>query len=210
MDRMNAKFAALPSEKQDRIINAAMKEFVRKGYEHASTNEMVKGAGISKGLLFHYFNNKKELFLSLYDYGVEKIMSSLYARINLEEKDFFIRFRQNQQLKWGLLMQYPELFEFLQAAYVETASDIKPCVEQRNKGLTQDAIGKMFEGIDRSKFKEGLDIDKVINIIVWTFQGFAEDKTEHAKAAQIDPAEYERMAKEADEYIELLIRSFYK
>ncbi|WP_268624340.1 TetR/AcrR family transcriptional regulator [Paenibacillus alvei] len=206
---MNSKFITLSTEKQDRIINEAMKEFVRKGYEHASTNEMVKGAGISKGLLFHYFNNKQELFLSLYDYGVEKVMSLFYGRINLEEKDFFIRFRQVQQVRWELLMQYPELFKFLNAAYVETASDIRPHIEQRNKGLTQEAFGKVLAGFDRSKFKEGLDIDKAINIIVWTFHGFLKDKMKRANTMQINSDDYVHMVKEADEYIDMFRQSFY-
>lgn len=56
------KFLELDKLKQDRIINAAMKEFALKGYKNASTNEIVKEAGISKGLLFHYFTNKKAYF----------------------------------------------------------------------------------------------------------------------------------------------------
>jgi len=47
---MPHKFLALEPEKQSRIINAAIKEFVHKGYNKASTNEMVKDADISKGL----------------------------------------------------------------------------------------------------------------------------------------------------------------
>lgn len=49
-------------------------------------------------------------------------------------------------MRWEILIQYPELFEFLNAAYTETASDIRPCVELRNKGLTQDALGKILRG----------------------------------------------------------------
>jgi len=47
------KFLKLDDEKKDRILNAAMKEF-RYGYVKASTDIIVKEAGISKGLLFHY------------------------------------------------------------------------------------------------------------------------------------------------------------
>ena len=52
---MNDKFFDLKQEKQDRMINASLKIFSRGGYRHASTDEIVKEAGISKGLLFHYF-----------------------------------------------------------------------------------------------------------------------------------------------------------
>ena len=40
------------------MINAALKIFAKNGYAHASTDDIVKEAGISKGLLFHYFINK--------------------------------------------------------------------------------------------------------------------------------------------------------
>lgn len=53
---MNEKFFDLKKEKQDRMINAALKVFAENGFRRASTDEMVKEAGISKGLLFHYLS----------------------------------------------------------------------------------------------------------------------------------------------------------
>ena len=67
---MNEKFFDLKKEKQDRMINAALKVFALKGYEHASTDDIVKEAGISKGLLFHYFISKLGLYSFIYDYSV--------------------------------------------------------------------------------------------------------------------------------------------
>ena len=48
---MNEKFFDLKKEKQDRMINAALKVFASNGYKHASTDDIVTEAGISKGLL---------------------------------------------------------------------------------------------------------------------------------------------------------------
>ena len=63
---MNNKFFDAAKEKQDRIINAALQVFAVNGYRHASTDEIVRIAGISKGLLFHYFGSK----LGLYSFSV--------------------------------------------------------------------------------------------------------------------------------------------
>ena len=41
---MNEKFFDLKKEKQDRMINAALKVFAENGYGHASTDEIVKEA----------------------------------------------------------------------------------------------------------------------------------------------------------------------
>ena len=49
---MNEKFFELKKEKQDRMINAALLVFSKYGYYHASTDEIVKEANISKGLFY--------------------------------------------------------------------------------------------------------------------------------------------------------------
>ena len=66
---MYSKFLNLKPEKQEKIIEVAIKEFADKGFEKASTNEIVKEAGISKGILFHYLKIKN-LFLYVYDYSM--------------------------------------------------------------------------------------------------------------------------------------------
>ena len=78
---MFSKFLNLKPEKQEKILEAAIREFADKGFEKASTNEIIKEAGISKGILFHYFQNKKNLFLFVYDYSVELCMDEFLKRL---------------------------------------------------------------------------------------------------------------------------------
>jgi len=72
---MISNFLKLEPKKREQILNAAINEFAQKDYKNASTNEIVKKAGISKGLIFHYFKNKKQLYIFLYDYLIEIIES---------------------------------------------------------------------------------------------------------------------------------------
>lgn len=57
------KFEKLDENKKNRIIEAAMNEFIKEGFNGASTNTIVKNAEISKGALFNYFENKENLYL---------------------------------------------------------------------------------------------------------------------------------------------------
>ena len=57
---LNEKFWDLNKIKQRSMIGGALKVFARDGFRHASTDEIVLEAGISKGLLFHYFYNKTD------------------------------------------------------------------------------------------------------------------------------------------------------
>ena len=68
---MNEKFFSLPEEKQQAIINAGYRVFSQNSYKNSPMSEIAEAAGISKSLLFHYFRNKKELYLYLLEYAAE-------------------------------------------------------------------------------------------------------------------------------------------
>ncbi|AFM41357.1 transcriptional regulator [Desulfosporosinus acidiphilus SJ4] len=204
------KFLELDKLKQDRIINAAMKEFALKGYKNASTNEIVKEAGISKGLLFHYFTNKKSLFLYLYNYSLETFTMEFFARINLLEKDIFKRIRQMALLKIGLIKKYPEIYNFLYTAVLEEAQEIKDDLEQKNKQILNDNYAKLFRDIDVDKFKDTFEIDKTKNIVIWTIEGYSNQILAKIKSQHLTDLDYEEISKELDVYLKYLEIAFYK
>lgn len=54
-----------PSDKKQCITDAAIKLISEKGYHGATTALIAKEAGVSQGIIFHYFKSKEELFFSL-------------------------------------------------------------------------------------------------------------------------------------------------
>ena len=66
---MNKKFFELPLEKQERIIKATYMVFAHDNYKNASMSRLADAGGVSKSLLFHYFLNKKELYLYLWEHA---------------------------------------------------------------------------------------------------------------------------------------------
>ncbi|MFU8802690.1 MAG: TetR/AcrR family transcriptional regulator [Bradymonadaceae bacterium] len=68
------RFDNLDDEKQERIIEAAGEEFAEKGYEGASINQIIKRAGISKGSLYYYFEDKEDVFTTVLTYVSEKVL----------------------------------------------------------------------------------------------------------------------------------------
>ena len=54
------------------IINAAIQVFAEKGYDNATLEEIAQRAEFAKGTLYHYFNSKEELFLTLLFEGMDQ------------------------------------------------------------------------------------------------------------------------------------------
>jgi AcrR family transcriptional regulator len=63
------------TEKQRRIIKAAIETFAEKGFSASSTNEIARKAGVAEGTIFRHYKTKKELLIAI----VAPVMSRLVA-----------------------------------------------------------------------------------------------------------------------------------
>lgn len=210
---MFSKFLKLEPEKQVRIINAAIKEFAHKGYKNASTNEIVKEAGISKGLLFHYFKNKKALFLFLYDYSIEALSKEFFdlSKTFLPEKEYFKKMRQMFLFEYELFKKHPEMYDFFKSTVELEPGDLKDEVESRYQKLLMKDFRDTLEDFDKSKFKEGIDIKKAINTINWSVYGLLNSLGyQPSMIFSLDQVKFNELLAEIDDYIEFLKKCFYK
>ena len=71
----------------DKIVNAAIVEFGKNGYDKASINNICNDNNISKGLIYHYFKNKDELFLFCVKLCFDSLVEYL-VRENLKNENF--------------------------------------------------------------------------------------------------------------------------
>lgn len=204
-----SKFYNLEDEKQIKILNAAIKVYVQKGYDHASTNEIVKEAGISKGLLFHYFKNKKTLYLFLFDHCMEVVVEDFYKKVVMEETDFFKRLQDMTLIKIELLHTYPDIFRFFEKALLEESDQIRGDFQSKIKDFKASSCTWLFDGIDTSKFRDDLDLTKVIKSMLWAFDGLSEEILAKAKV-QDEAVDYDEVFAEASEYIDLFKKAYYR
>jgi AcrR family transcriptional regulator len=205
-----SKFECLDNEKQTRILNAAMMEFAAKGFDDASTNRIVENAGIAKGLLFHYFRSKKQLFLYLYDYCLDLVMKEISQKIDYEEKDFFARLLKTQRAKLELISVYPGIMDFLKAAYLDQSAAVRKDLDERKAALMLVGFQKAFEGIDTSAFRPELDAGLVIQTVAWAYEGFANAFMETLRHTDTVRTDYGPLFAESEKYAEFLKKCFYK
>ncbi|MEY8002035.1 hypothetical protein AB8U03_17965, partial [Clostridium sp. Mt-5] len=165
---------------------------------------------ISKGLLFHYFGTKKNLYIFLFKYANTIIMQEYYSQINIKEKDILKRFRNMFLLKLELTNKYPAIFDFVTSAFFEKDPAVAGKINEYTNLLYFDVKNEMLKDIDLSLFKENFDIEKAINIIIFTLKGYSESQTSPEKRIEDYNKEQARYIREIDEYITILRTAFYK
>lgn len=105
-------FFNLPAEKRERIVRAAVAEFAASGYTRASLNTIVRKAGISKGSLYQYFEDKEALFLYLFDHFTLLVKQAVrQADSPLRRQDFFASARRVVEAGFAFIDRHPDYFE---------------------------------------------------------------------------------------------------
>ena len=62
-----------------RIMDSALAEFAQQGYGASSVNTICSAQGISKGIIYHYFKTKDELYLACVEECFEQLTEFLRA-----------------------------------------------------------------------------------------------------------------------------------
>ncbi|MCL2450905.1 MAG: TetR family transcriptional regulator, partial [Polyangiaceae bacterium] len=63
--------------KRDRILDAAVRVFARKGFYATRVSEVAKAAGVADGTIYLYFKSKDALLVSLFEHRVERLLTFL-------------------------------------------------------------------------------------------------------------------------------------
>ena len=168
---MYERFYALDKEKQDRIINAAMNEFNKGGYQKASMNDLTAQAGISKGALFYYFGNKKRLYFFLYDYAQSILRTMGRETSVIGSRDLLDKLETYLLSIIKSVRQYPHIQGFIASFKNETHKDVIDEVQSMAKNSEDEVIDFLLSDFDSSLFRDDMAIDKVLYTIQCTLQG---------------------------------------
>ena len=204
------KFMKLDEDKRNRIVNAAMKEF-RYGFKKASTDIIIKEAGISKGLLFHYFGTKEQLYVFVVRYATELVNSNYFGMMNKGNQDILEVFWQIALLKKDVTDQYPCLYDFLNGIYAHKAD--APDIEFAKvfEKEQEAAFEEIYNQCDATLFREDIDYRKAIDIIAWTLDSMIDDEESKAvSSGGWDDEHYDKFLEALKGYMDIFRLCFYK
>lgn len=169
---MNYKFFQLPMEKQQRIINAAYKVFSENNYKKAPISEIADEGGVSKALLFHYFTNKLELYMFLWNSSIEQIHKASSEYRVTDTTDFFEMIHRSLLAKCSVIRSYPYLYQFAVKAYYEQEPKIKSSIQESFYAVNKSSENILWETVDVSKFRQDIDTRLVYQELLWTSDGY--------------------------------------
>ena len=151
------RFHKLDAEKQRRILDVARAEFAESGFEGASYNRIIDKAGLSKGAMYYYFDDKTDLYAAV----VDDVQAEMLAELGplVFEGDFWNGLEGMFRRSIQFAVARPEL-----AALMRTLREVRRSREgplaqmyRRSEELTRSLIERgQAEGAVRTDLPESL------------------------------------------------------
>lgn len=185
------------------MINAALKIFALQGYRHASTDDIVREAAVSKGLLFHYFGSKLGVYTFIYDYSVRYMNLELKSNVDPKERDLFLLVRQTEAARMHAMRGYPYMQQFLNRSMYEDVSEALLAIEAKRNILT-DTYDTIHQQMDFSVLPAGTDGEKLCKMLDFTIKGLM---TERFQDASFQP---EMLYEEICSYLDMVRNLVYR
>ncbi|WP_026884580.1 TetR/AcrR family transcriptional regulator [Clostridium akagii] len=162
-------FFNLDEQKQKKIINKTMKEFAEKGYKNGNIGTIAKNAGVSKGSMYQYFDDKKELCL----YCVKLACDISFKYVDNKIKDcydmsVFDYIYFGYKNAWTLFKDEREVYVFLQNISLDIKSDISEDVFNIIGKESQLYFKQIMEMIENNK-KQGLMRRDISTANIWIY-----------------------------------------
>lgn len=169
---MNEKFFSLPMEKQQAIINAGYRVFSQNSYKNSPMSEIAESAGISKSLLFHYFHNKKEFYLFLWDKCAETTIEFLTKYDCYSQRELFESMERGMRAKMEIIRLYPDIGNFVIKAFYEKDTEISAAIQESYHRYFNLKADKTRLNLDPEQFIPGLDISMMYHDMYWASEGY--------------------------------------
>ena len=204
-----SEFLNTDDARRSRILEAALNEFAEKGYKKASTNTIVREAGVSKGLLFHYFISKKELYIYLYKFAIKTITDELYENVNFADKDVLNRVKQATLVKIDSYLKHPLFIKLFEKFPLVNDADIIKAIVDLNTEIEEETYEKLFSNIDYYAFDDSLNIDRCLQVVRWTVDKISKDWQVQYNGVYTEEA-YDELRMDITHYLDLFKGAFYR
>ncbi|MCH5205195.1 MAG: TetR/AcrR family transcriptional regulator [Oscillospiraceae bacterium] len=169
---MNEKFYSLPEEKQQKIINAGFLVFSQNSYKKSPMNEIADCAGISKSLLFHYFRNKRELYLFLWDKACKITIEYLTEYGCYEPTDLFEMMERGMRAKIHMMTKYRSMTAFVLKAFYEKDPEVSPAIHDSYQKYFDIKAQGALSRVDPNDFVDGFDLNMMYREMYLASEGY--------------------------------------
>lgn len=151
-------------DKRNRILQAAIEVFSRKGFFNSKVSEIARASGVADGTIYLYFKNKDDLLISLFEEKMAEVVADVKKRIQAGEGplDKMRIFIENHM---GLLECEAGLIEVLQVELRQSSKFLKDYTPVKFFEYLDVLSGVLEEGKQAGLFRPDLNVNVARRVV---------------------------------------------
>ncbi len=143
-------------DKHQRIINAALKVFAKKGFYNSRVSEIAKEAEVADGTIYLYFKNKDDILISVFETEMMKMISNMKKELSkCHDPVEKIRIFAFQHL--NMITENQEWAEVAQVELRQSSKFMREYVKDHYTDYINIFAYIIREGQEKGIFKEGIN-----------------------------------------------------
>ncbi len=164
------RYSKLPPDVRQRIRAAAQAEFVAHGYENASLNQIIQAAGINKGSLYYYFEDKADLFITTAREAEADMLRSMGLGspaqiVARPAADFWEFIHQASRLKLDFALRFPDATRLLTEAYLLASRNGIPAFQEFLRQSTEASRALIRMGQEQGAVRRDLSLEMILDLL---------------------------------------------
>ncbi len=158
-------FFNLPEEKRKRILEVAMDEFATHPYSKASLSNIVVRAGIAKGSMYQYFDNKQDLYTYILDLAAQEKITYMKQEFDRED-DFFTAVERLLAAGTRFSLEHPQLGRIVANSLDSTGEELLHDLYSKGREMSMEFFENMIKlGMEKGELRQDMDPRLVANLM---------------------------------------------
>jgi AcrR family transcriptional regulator len=151
-------FFNLKPEKRERILRSAVAAFNEHGFTEANIGAIAQSAGVAKGSMYQYFEDKRELFIYCVTWSLEYLMEKIKTRMGSGEYDLFEYYSTDISLGIELVKEERDLAFFAQDVFLGKFKTMPEDSIKEMQRVSDDYILEMIKvGQEKGNLRRDID-----------------------------------------------------
>lgn len=133
-----------------RILESALAEFSEQGYGASSVNTISNGEGLSKGIIYHYFPTKDDLYLACVEECFQMLTGHLQSHTNMEGQTAEERLEQYFRVRLDFFEQSPQYQRIFCDAVIMPPAHLEASIQEKKAPFDRfniDSLNRMLEPV---------------------------------------------------------------
>ena len=143
------------SQRREEILEAAANIFAEKGFEKTTLEEIAAAAEFGKGTLYLYFSSKEDIFLSIFEEGIQA-MHIIIREQSAQIDDAGKKIERFIELAYQFMREHESKFRLFMSEMIHSSMYLTKLGKRLRELMNEDlreVTGLLEAGIEQERFK---------------------------------------------------------